>query len=197
MGKKIITTEKYTIAQIVPSSLDLLLNEKSDIGALLPIIYHIGKNENWKYILELGTGYGRSTSALAEIVPDDGLLITIDKNNYIKYKPQIKNIKYIIATLGRDDQKIKDFIKNLNIQSIDCLFIDADHRADAIKKDFENYKYLVKDWGYIMFHDICLIDDECEGPDFWFEEQFKGYEKLTISISNGLGILRKIPNENT
>jgi predicted O-methyltransferase YrrM len=188
--------EKHTVAQALPSRLDTLLQEKSDIGALLPIIYHIGKNEKWEYILELGTGYGRSTSVLAEIIPDGGFLITVDQKFYIKYVSPIKNIKYTLAVLGEDDQRVKDFIKKLSIDKIDCLFIDADHRANAMKRDFDTYKDLVKDWGYILFHDVCLMGEECEGPNYWFDEPFNGYEKLTLSISNGLGILRKIPNGN-
>jgi predicted O-methyltransferase YrrM len=37
---------------------------------------------------------------------------------------------------------------------IDMLFIDGDHRYDAVKRDFVLYSQLVRDGGLIMFHDI-------------------------------------------
>ena len=45
-------------------------------------------------------------------------------------------------------------INILKGQKIDFLFIDGDHTYEGVKQDYEMYKELVSDNGYIAFHDI-------------------------------------------
>jgi predicted O-methyltransferase YrrM len=43
----------------------------------------------------------------------------------------------------------------LATRPIDLLFIDGDHRYEAVRSDFLNYRRLVREGGLIAFHDIC------------------------------------------
>ncbi len=45
-------------------------------------------------------------------------------------------------------------VKSWN-KPIDVLFIDGDHRYEAVKKDFEDWLPLLKAGGFIIFHDSC------------------------------------------
>lgn len=47
-------------------------------------------------------------------------------------------------------------------RAIDILFIDGDHRFDAVMKDVEDWLPHVKNGGYILFHDSCRIPNTSE-----------------------------------
>jgi len=189
-----LTHGSVTGAATMPSQAVIRSWEKtSNMSQLAPIYYFIGIGENWKNILELGTGFGVSTTTLTEIAKvNGGLVITVDREDMRDKIKNLTNYKFIQTHTG-DTYRIKNVLKNNNIEELDCLFIDADHHADSIREDFHRYKYLVKPGGFVIFHDVVLVDEECEGSEFWFNEDFgEGFEKLTLSFCNGLGILRKI-----
>lgn len=60
---------------------------------------------------------------------------------------------------GDSAQELRNLAK-LN-HKYDMIFIDANHTYDATKSDFENSIHLLKDGGYIAFHN-CSVD---MGPD--------------------------------
>lgn len=162
--------------------------KEGDISALLPIVHSIGIGEKWDTVLELGTGRGILSACLVDIVKRfNGHLITADFRDHSNVE-SLGNCTFVAG----DHANVKPILNAVGSRKLDCLFIDGDHHADAIKRDFNNFEHLVKPEGFIMFHDVCLLDPECEGPDFWVPATFKNYEKLTLSFSNGLGILRKL-----
>jgi predicted O-methyltransferase YrrM len=46
-------------------------------------------------------------------------------------------------------------------ESIDLLFIDANHEYPAVRRDFEDWSPFVKDGGVVAFHDVS---EQFEGP---------------------------------
>jgi hypothetical protein len=56
------------------------------------------------------------------------------------------------------------------------LFIDADHRYDGVRRDYELYSPLVRDGGLIAFHDIRpnVQDAETQVYRLWDELKAKG-----------------------
>jgi predicted O-methyltransferase YrrM len=63
----------------------------------------------------------------------------------------------------------------------DFIFIDGDHKYEAVKKDFIDWFTLLDDGGYIAFHD--------SGPVTSINADFKGWEgciKLVEEIKEGI-----------
>jgi predicted O-methyltransferase YrrM len=73
---------------------------------------------------------------------------------------------------------------------LDLLFLDGDHSADGVARDFALYEPLVRSGGLIAFHDI---DAHATGgvPAFWRETRDR-YEHIEIvdrrHAPQGLGI---------
>ena len=99
-------------------------------------LHLIIKVSNIKNVLEIGTFTGLSALSIALALPDDGSLITLDKNestnniaiNFFKKANQEIKIKTIIKPAL---ESLNDFKKNNKI--FDMVFIDAD------KENYKNY----------------------------------------------------------
>jgi predicted O-methyltransferase YrrM len=77
--------------------------------------------------------------------------------------------------------------------SLDFLFIDGDHRYEAIKSDFNMYSSLVRPGGIIAFHDIA-INEEGGGSRFWNEIKHSYKHKEILKSREGkmgIGVLLK------
>jgi len=169
---------------------EFLINEgEGNIVGLMDIVYQMVVHENFKNILELGTGRGVSTRVFGEATRiTAGNIVTVDLIDYGNFTPT--NVHFIKCNTN-DTKPIINKLKELNMLPLDCLLIDADHTKHAIIQDIENWGNLVKKGGIIFMHDVCLIDNECEAYIVWNEYDFSEYEKLTLPWSNGLGLLRK------
>ena len=84
----------------------------------------------------------------------------------------------------------------LNGELLDFVFIDGDHRYEAVKKDFTMYLDLVRDGGIIALHDIGSAEEG--GVDaLWNELQQIFPNKKTESVlhhpekQKGIGIFYK------
>jgi hypothetical protein len=80
---------------------------------------------------------------------------------------------------SQEESTRDDLVKKLNGKSIDLLFIDANHRYQFVKRDYELYSPLVK--YLVVFHDI-----NHPGPKrLWKELQEEKPENRTfVTISN-------------
>lgn len=92
------------------------------------------RSNNYKNILEIGTFTGYSALAMAENIPSDGTLITIDKNKKINafaksYWDKSAHGNKITALFGDANLVLKD----LSNKKFDLIFIDAD------KGSYKNY----------------------------------------------------------
>jgi caffeoyl-CoA O-methyltransferase len=155
-----------------------------------------------KSILEIGTYTGYSAIAMAEGLPDDGVLTTIDTN--VELEKMIHsficeaNLKPKIVQLTGNALEIIPTLK----QSFDFVFIDAD------KRNYKNYLDLVIDkvnsGGYILTDNVLwsgkvtlpvdkmdldtkLIDE--------YNEYIKSHSKLKsilLPVRDGLYLSRKI-----
>jgi len=179
----------------LPEDLSNSFLRENPVGPLCPIVYYIGCGEGWKNVLELGTGNGVASAALNGIVEHtDGHVITVDtyggKDKFVEGFERVTFLK----KNSTDEDEILEALKERDMLPLDCVFIDADHRSEAMQTDYEIWRKHVRPEGFMMFHDVCVWNRECEGPRFWNSKQrglFRGWDKLTISFSNGLGVLRK------
>lgn len=137
-------------------------------GDLLSIIHFCnGKN----LIVELGTNIGTTAGILSmlcnkvisiDVFEDIDLIenerqrehyrqgFNANKHYFMHVKAWLinyKNIELIKSLTYKAAEKFKD-------DSIDAIFIDADHSYDGVKKDFESWYSKIKNNGIILFHDM-------------------------------------------
>ena len=117
-------------------------------------------------VVEIGTKFGGTFMVWCELAP--GIKISVDliegihggvtrestdKRNDM-FKELYPNKCFFIEGNSHDDSTYNDLVNILNGKQIDFLFIDGDHTYEGVKQDYEMYKELVSDNGYIAFHDI-------------------------------------------
>ena len=155
------------------SDLLLTLNRQTHLKVLQPrmlsghlqgrILSFLSSAIKPKNILEIGTYTGYSALCMAEGLPENGKLVTIDKNieletmvkKYINNSPYKNQIEFINANAI-------DVIPTLNLKW-DLVFIDAD------KENYINYFDLVIDkvnkGGWIIADNVLWSGKVLEEPD--------------------------------
>ena len=161
--------DRLTVAQTIP------WEGKDYRGSFLLDL--IQKN-NFKTIAEVGVKFGRTTYFLLDNLPDITIYaIDLDISKF--YNKEIKE-KYrdrLIPIQGYS-YSVADRLLN---QSLDLVFIDADHSYDAVKKDILAYTPKLKTTGLLTGHDIDypgvnravneLIKNYDVGPNFvWIKK---------------------------
>ena len=164
----------------------------------------ITKISNAKKILEIGTFTGLSTLSMALGLPDDGNLITLDKNietnlkaqSFFKKANQDKKIKTIIKPAL---ETLEEF-KNDNL-IFDIIFIDAD------KNNYKNYYdkviQMTKQGGLIIIDNVLWhgeVADEENNEKFTniirdfntYVKNDKRTEQIILPLGDGLTICSKL-----
>ena len=164
----------------------------------------ITKISNAKKILEIGTFTGLSTLSMALGLPDDGNLITLDKNIETNLKAQSFFKK------ANQDKKIKTIVKpaletleeftNENL-IFDIIFIDAD------KNNYKNYYnkviQMTKQGGLIIIDNVLWhgeVADEKNNEKFTkiirdfntYVKNDKRTEQIILPLGDGLTICSKL-----
>jgi predicted O-methyltransferase YrrM len=96
---------------------------------------------------------------------------------------------------SHSDQTRARVVEYLGGESLDFLFIDADHTYDGVRTDFELYSGLVRSGGVVVFHDILERhgSSRCEVSRFWQEIRGRhGYREIVADRNQdwaGIGVL--------
>jgi predicted O-methyltransferase YrrM len=122
-----------------------------------------------RVIVELGTRDGATLFLWTQLSPHTRHVVSVDLPGGIHgggypeqrgklYRYLVKNRPNCQLTLLRRDSQqasTRDEVAALlGGQPIDFLFIDADHRYEGVRKDYQLYAPLVRPGGLIAFHDI-------------------------------------------
>lgn len=154
-----------------------------------------------KRVLEIGTYTGYSAIAMAQAMPEDGLLYTIDINEELK--PLVQTF---IKRAGLDSKIQLHFGDAMQIvptlhESWDLVFIDAD------KENYLNYYQMVlpklSAGGFIIADNVLwsgkVCDPEINDPETLALKEFNDFvhadsrvENVLLPVRDGLMILRKI-----
>lgn len=169
--------------------------------------------------LEIGAYAGASASLLAShpyptkvysIDLGDPVLPAVVEQNVAKFKNPISSFEYIQG--NSQHQNVIDHTKAL-VPEVDILFIDGDHTSNGVKMDFQNYYYLVKEGGYIVFDDYndvqhspevkAMVDTiASQAPNDFYEVigslkySLLAYSNVNLTESNEFIIRRRKGNEN-
>ncbi|SKB61388.1 Predicted O-methyltransferase YrrM [Soonwooa buanensis] len=166
-------------------------------GRLLSIISKMMSPNN---ILEIGTFTGYATLCLAEGLPKDGKIYTLDKNEDLAYIPKkyfaesefSNQIEFILGDARHE-------IKNLDV-TWDLVFIDAD------KESYLEYLDLIKpklrSGGVILIDNVLWYGKVLEeNPSNKATQQIKlvnkivaedpDFENLILPLRDGIHLIRK------
>ena len=167
-------------------------------------LHLIVKISNIKKILEIGTFTGLSGLTMSLSMPNDGKLVTLDKNaernkiasNFFKKAKQENKIK---TTIGPALESISNFKKKK--QKFDLVFIDAD------KENYKNYYNqsldLIEKNGLIIVDNVLwhgeVADTKNQDKLTTIIREFNSYinkdkrvENLIIPVGDGLTVCRKL-----
>ena len=167
-------------------------------------LHLIVKISNIKKILEIGTFTGLSTLTMSLSLPNDGKLVTLDKNaetnriasNFFKKANQENKIETIIGPALESLSNLKKEEKKF-----DLIFIDAD------KENYKNYYNqsldLIEKNGLIIVDNVLwhgeVVDEKKQDKLTTIIREFNSYinkdertENLIIPVGDGLAVCRKL-----
>ena len=167
-------------------------------------LHLIVKIANIKKILEIGTFTGLSGLTMSLSLPNDGKLVTLDKNvernkialNFFKKAKQEKKINTIVAPAL---ESINNFKKKM--QKFDLVFIDAD--KENYKKYYNQSLDLIEKNGLIIVDNVLwhgeVVDTKKHDKLTTIIKDFNTYvntdkrtENLIIPVGDGLTVCRKL-----
>ena len=169
--------DRLTVAMTVP------WEGKDYRGSYL--LYLIEKN-NFKTVAEIGVKFGRTTFFLLDNVPNL-VIYAVDTDTSMFYNKEVKaKYKERLIPIKGYSYNVADQIPD---NSMDLIFIDADHSYNSVKKDIEAYTPKLKDHGILAGHDIDypgvnkavheLIKDFDVGPNnVWIKHKGNIWEYL-------------------
>lgn len=178
------------------SDLELLIQRFSYASVSLgdiEMLTHFAKNLD--FIVELGTNIGTTSILLSAIAKKVCTVDVFEMVDLIEdteqrdiYTKTFNNNKHYYESI---EKKLSSFnIKvhqNLSYrfadlfrpQSVDMVFIDADHSYEGVKKDFEAWYDKIKIGGYYAFHD-CIE----AFPVFTYKTNTLDHDKRIINVSD-------------
>ncbi len=128
------------------------------------LLYSLIKRFEIKSILEIGFGRGYGSfcaaKAMSDLGFDDGKIYTVDPNFNENYLKQLTNIfpkqwfDKLIFLNGTSEQAYSQLPQDIKF---DLVYIDGDHRAPAVKADWDFAKERYNK--FVLFDDYRLHDD--------------------------------------
>jgi len=126
------------------------MNEESYIHEHLSTINFIAREFNCQNVLEIGTGDGDSTIALASAMQTTGGIVTsLD----IEYKGKTYDKIYDEGLGHKVNFLVQDSLKFKVVGSFDFILVDGDHEFKTVKKEIEKYFAELQVGGFMVFHD--------------------------------------------
>lgn len=158
---------------------------ESELTALCDFLT-VQRTENIQVILEIGTYEGGTAYVWSQLAQKK--VICVD----LKFKdPIYRMIKTAVPILeiegdSQNPDTRKKVKKVLGEDEICLLYIDGDHYYGSCREDYMLYSPLVRDGGWIAFHDI--VNDRTQTP--WFWNEIKGQHAYYEFVYN-----RQLPEE--
>lgn len=112
-----------------------------------------------RVVVEIGTHLGGTLFCWSKLAAPDAVLISVDLPTgpgadvfgaFVSGKQKL----ICVQADSNAPETLAEIQGHLQGSSIDFLFIDGDHRYDAVRTDYERYGSLVRRGGLIALHDI-------------------------------------------
>lgn len=127
---------------------------------------------NKRFVLEIGTGLGVSTRALAEKATN---VVTIDPDPWVteNIQPLLKDLKNVI------------FLEEIPTSGkFDAVFVDGNHDYENVKDDIEKAKKVCISGAVFIFHDSKYV-----GVRKAIEESFGNFVDCRTAAGIGIAFL--------
>lgn len=177
-----------------------LTQRRSEILGLLEYVSALRP----RYACEIGTHRGGTNLLISQALPGVRIMVGIDLYVQQKYKllyfchPD-RTLHYINGS-SHATRHMNRVARALGDNQLDFLFIDGDHTYEGVRRDFLNYRTLVREGGIIAFHDIVPDHRTRYGKDapswsgnvpiFWqkLKTVFRHREFIDDPRQDGMGI---------
>lgn len=155
-------------------------------------------------VVEIGSARGGSLYIWSQyFTPEKMISIDINhlKKQQIWFDYFTPDDTIYVRGSSYDPVTVKNVQSVLGDRDVDFLFIDGDHRYEAVKKDFQYYSQMVRDGGWICFDDIHPTPyTGIEVHNLWEELQpdyqtKEFYERDEPEASAGLGLIHLTDTE--
>ena len=105
--------------------------------------------------MEIGVFVGGTFNYVSKFVKGKHIAVDLSLTDEVqaKLKKSVKGCDIVIGDTHKYET-VKQIEDILDGEFLNVLFIDGDHSAEGVKRDFEMYKHLVSEDGVILFHDI-------------------------------------------
>lgn len=163
----------------------------------IEVLVHFAKGLD--VVIELGTNIGSTSILLSAVAKKVFTVDVFEKTDLIEdtqqkgiYAKNFKNNKHYYNVIKNKLMPFKvdvsqdlsyQFANKFGLESVDMLFIDADHSYNGVKKDFESWFDKVKKGGYFAFHDC--VDTY---PVYQYKINDLDHDKRISIVSNSLRI---------
>ncbi len=181
---------------------DLVAHDQDDIQTFqntweLDWLYTLYCHHRPQVVCEIGTFWGGTLREWLRPSAWRATVVSIDLPQPGAYNPErwqawAKHSGHRLICLAGDSASAAVLEQARECAPFDWLFIDGDHGYDSVRRDWENYRGMVRPGGIIAFHDIN------ERPDYgvaalWREIQRQGYVTQEINAQApglcGIGVV--------
>lgn len=146
---------------------------RSEIEALLALVHE----HDALRILEIGTANGGTLYLLTWASAPNARVLSLDIRDFDTVHRSLfqsfghAGKKVVLMQADSHLETTRDAVAHFFGGPIDVLFIDGDHSAESVRRDYELYAPLVRSGGLIAFHDVVDGPTELVGgvPEFWRE----------------------------
>lgn len=143
-------------------------------------------------IAEQGTYHGASAATLAAAAPD-ATVYTIDNGRFGVTAEQVEsNLAALgitnVHVLTGESSTLGDRLLRLGVHSIDLAFIDADHRYESARADYDSIFPLLHDDSIVILDDVDLPEPDDVGA-LLSELSPKFEEVLKFDYHRGIAVL--------
>lgn len=160
------------------------------------ILDELNKLPNKGSLLEIGSGFGDSARFFAKAKPN-WIIYSVDVYGTLseyKYGAQMRDFKEMVEKTRFEYPNILWMVHDSFTMPwelmVDVLYIDGDHRYDAVKKDFERYSPFVKPGGFILFDDYGRDTELIQVQNFIDNEIDK--RMWAVSVYNHFALLKHV-----
>ena len=166
----------------------LLEGRKSGMSGHLHFLYNQVREIRAINVIEISLGGGNSSMPfLLALKETGGMLTSIDirpcdeARRYLDLLPETVNWRFLRT---RSDEAVA---RQRESDPRDVLLIDGFHSYDQCRSDYFNYSPLVRQGGYILFHDSSTIQGVM---DFTSELLARGLGGTNLDYCNGLFVFQ-------
>jgi predicted O-methyltransferase YrrM len=152
-------------------------------------------------ILEIGMHKGGTLFLWTRVAAEDALLVTVElrpifgrlgrqspfvlvRRAFARASQRIEFVDRADSGAGGTVERVKTALGN---RAVDFLFIDGDHRYEAVKRDFELYVPLVRPGGVVALHDVSPMPTATTGGPARFWQEFAASNpRCTQFVADGV-----------